>query len=124
VSGLEPALGVDVVQSRVVPKGTFLLVPRVDPQLGLTSFGIVFRRDPWPRPPLSLSPHAIGERQRALDFLADLLDQTWLELGLDPETWRAEREREDRSDYLRFAAEERIALSVINPATVGRVITP
>lgn len=108
---------VEVIQSPLVPKGHYYLVPRLSP-LDYDPMRFRFYESPWDLPRMPERPlldrltapgtisrsRTMGEycddqRSLALDFLARLLDGWCEEMGADPEdVWRQPkiREREAR----------------------------
>jgi hypothetical protein len=115
--------GMRIFYSKAIPKETLYLMPE---PIGEFSTGpIVWQRDPWPEPPRSFKEPYLSERQKALGFLADLLDDTYTALGWDPEEWREAKHREaSRWDTMRYMAHERMALSVMRPGDLGWIVTP
>lgn len=99
----------NIIESPFLPPGRFI----IGQPLAVRTEPLRIERDPWP--PTMLTGVAASERHRALDYLAALLDRTYLDLGLDPDLWRHARHREqDRNEY-RMIATERVALHVQRP---------
>ena len=109
--------GVEVIESPFIPPNVMYLAPKgFGPLAEERKFSIGL--DVWPPAPYWYSADATRERRRALGHLSDQLDDLCARWGIDPEVWRkpARRRLADR-DQLRYMAEERLALSVVNPAT-------
>lgn len=105
-----------VVESPLVPPGTAYIVP-VSPA-AYEWPPLRFLEHPWPPATYRLTEAAAGERRRALDYLAGLLDRLCADVSLDPEAvWRGPLRH--RTNEAAFRAEvayaERVAMSVLNP---------
>lgn len=105
-----------LLESAAVPPGTAYLVPAGAAFDAPMPPVLLWQRDPWPTS--TLPEPAATARLRALDHLAGLLDDWCAELGLDPErAWRGPKIAAAVfvRDAATWRAEERVALSVLNP---------
>jgi hypothetical protein len=110
---------VDIIRSPWLPEGTALLVPKESFFTGALTSPLLWYRDPWPPAPRHFTDVAKRERDKGLEFLADLLDGMCRDLGMDPdEVWRGPKQREQDlwMAQMRYIAHERVALTINNPS--------
>lgn len=121
----------NIVQSPVVPEGTAYVVAHRPGLTDVYSVGsVLFQQNPWPEAPAGMPDYAARERDRALDFLAGLLDDwcastTVNGVPLDPEdVWRGPKIHEARwlRDRIRFDATMTLAMPVIRPESFAVIV--
>ena len=116
---------IDIISSPLIPPGTFYLIPKESLLTGHLTGPLIWYRDPWPPAPSRFSEVAKRERDKGLEFLADLLDEMCRDLGMDPdEVWRGPKTREMDAwmTQSHYRATERLALSINRPETAFKIV--